>query len=113
MKKFFITILLTFFAFLSTNAHDYKTGIGLQGGFAQGVTLKHFVSEKSALEGIIANHWEEFEVKGLYEIHRRALQVDRLNGHADFGSQVIFWDGNDSTQLGFHHDRQEYCRIKR
>lgn len=108
MKKFGITILLTLFAFLSTNAQDYKTGIGLRGGFAQGVTIKHFISEKGALEGIIASRWQGLEVTGLYEIHGRAFGVDRLNWYAGFGGHVGFWDGNNA---GWGEDQKSYTVV--
>lgn len=96
MKKFGLTILLALGTFLFSNAQDYNTGIGLRGGFAQGITIKHFVSEKAALEGIIASRWRGLEVTGLYEIHGRAFDVDRLNWYAGFGGHIGFWDGNDA-----------------
>ncbi len=96
MKQFSFSILLTLFAFLSTNAQDYKTGIGLRGGFAQGVTIKHFVSETSAIEGIIASRWSGLEITGLYETHGMAFQVDRLNWYAGFGGHVGFWNGKNA-----------------
>lgn len=93
MKKIGFTILLAFFAFSFSNAQDYKTGIGIRGGFGSGITIKHFVSSKTAFEGIIATRWRGLELTGLYEIHGRAFSIDRLNWYAGFGGHVGFWNG--------------------
>lgn len=96
MKKIGITILITFLAFAYGHAQDYNTGIGLRGGFANGITIKHFVSEKAAVEGIIASRWRGVELTALYEIHGRAFNTSRLNWYAGFGGHVGFWDGNNT-----------------
>jgi hypothetical protein len=67
MKKIILTLVLVLSIITLADAQDYKTGIGLRGGISQGLTLKHFVSEKAAFEGIIATRMEEhgFELTGL------------------------------------------------
>jgi opacity protein-like surface antigen len=75
-------------------AQDYTTGIGVRGGYFNGVTIKHFVSEKAAFEGILSSRWHGFQVTGLYEIHNQAFQTNRLNWYYGFGAHVGFWDGN-------------------
>ncbi len=96
MKKFVFTILFTLFGILFSNAQDYNTGIGLRGGFSQGITFKHFLSPNSALEGIISSRWRGIQVTGLYEIHGRAFEVDRLNWYAGFGGHIGFYDGRNA-----------------
>jgi hypothetical protein len=96
MKKFGLTILLASGLFLLSNAQDYSTGIGLRGGFANGITIKHFVSQKAAFEGIIASRWRGLELTGLYEIHNRAFQTDRLNWYIGFGGHIGFWNGDNA-----------------
>ncbi len=96
MKKIAFTILLSFFVFSFGNAQDYNTGIGLRGGFDNGITIKHFVSSKTAFEGIIATRWRGFELTGLYEIHGRAFGAERLNWYFGFGGHIGFWDGDDT-----------------
>ena len=39
-KKFGLSILLSVLLFSFSYAQDYKTGIGLRGGFASGITIK-------------------------------------------------------------------------
>ncbi|MFO7756789.1 MAG: hypothetical protein R6V34_12495 [Bacteroidales bacterium] len=99
MKKLGFTILLTLFAISFSNAQDYNTGIGLRGGLANGVTIKHFVSSNTAFEGIISSRWRGLQLTGLYEIHGRAFKTERLNWYAGFGGHLGFWNG-DYTNWG-------------
>ncbi|MBN1183619.1 MAG: hypothetical protein JXB49_15115 [Bacteroidales bacterium] len=94
MKKLSITCLLAFFFVSFSFAQDYNTGIGFRAGFFNGLTVKHFISQKSALEGLIASRWRGLEVTGLYEIHNQAFHADRLNWYIGFGGHVGFWDGD-------------------
>lgn len=93
MKKIGLAILLSFLAFSFSHAQDYRTGVGVRGGFANGITIKHFVSSKAAFEGIIASRWRGLELTGLYEIHGRAFNTNRLNWYVGFGGHVGFWNG--------------------
>jgi hypothetical protein len=91
-------VLIAFFVLGSItliSAQDYNTGIGVRGGFANGITLKHFVSNKTAFEGIIASRWKGFELTGLIEFHARAFATERLNWYAGFGAHAGFWNGDN------------------
>ena len=94
MKKILLTLVLALAVIALANAQDYKTGIGLRGGWGYGLTVKHFISEKSALEGILSSRWSGFEITGLYEIHNRAFDVDRLNWYFGGGAHVGFYGNN-------------------
>lgn len=95
MKKIIITFLIAF-SFVSISvAQDYNTGIGLRGGYFNGLTVKHFISQNSALEGIISSRWSGFNLTGLYEIHNQAFDTERLKWYYGFGGHVGFWDGGD------------------
>ena len=95
MKKTGFMILLGAFLFSFSYAQDYNTGIGLRGGFHNGLTFKQFVSSKTAFEGIIASRWRGIELTGLYEIHNRAFNSERLNWYYGFGAHIGFWKGNN------------------
>ncbi len=93
MKRIFIVLALIG-AFTLASAQDYSTGIGLRGGVAQGITVKHFMGDKSALEGLLSLHWGGFEITGLYEIHSMQLAgVDRLNLYYGAGAHLGIFDG--------------------
>ena len=94
MKKFLLTTAVFFCLISFATAQDYNTGIGFRGGFSNGLTVKHFISQKGALEGILSTRWGGFEITGLYEIHNRAFNVDRLNWYFGFGAHLGFWQGN-------------------
>jgi hypothetical protein len=95
MKKIVFTLLIIFCIVSVNYAQDYSTGIGLRAGFESGITLKHFISQRSALEGIIATRWQGFEFTGLYEIHNQAFHTERLKWYFGFGAHIGVWNGND------------------
>jgi opacity protein-like surface antigen len=97
MKKLLLTLTLVVCIMAFASAQDYKTGIGLRGGLYNGLTIKHFISSKTALEGLLATRWSGFEITGLYEISNRAFDVERLNWYFGLGGHVGFYNGNNTT----------------
>jgi hypothetical protein len=97
MRKIIITAVMAFSVVAFSCAQDYKTGIGLRAGFSNGITIKHFVDKKAAFEGILATRWQGFDVTGLYEVHNRAFDVDRLRWYYGAGAHIGFWNGNNVT----------------
>jgi hypothetical protein len=78
MKKIALTIILVSAIAFQVGAQDYKTGVGLRVGPASGFTVKHFLSEKSALEGLLTTQWHGWGVTGLYEVHNMAFDTENL-----------------------------------
>lgn len=99
MKKFVTTSLILFCLISFSYAQDYRTGIGLRGGFANGLTIKHFIGSTTAFEGIVASRWKGLELTGLFEFHNQAFHSERLNWYIGFGGHVGFWNG-DNTNWG-------------
>ena len=93
MKKLFLILIIGCLWGLKSNAQDYTTGIGLRGGWGTGLTVKHFISNDKAVEGILDSRWHGLSVTGLYEIHNQAFDTDRLNWYYGFGGHLGFWDG--------------------
>jgi hypothetical protein len=96
MKKAILTLTLVIFISAYTSAQDYNTGVGLRLGFANGLTVKHFISQRSALEGLLTTIWHGFDVTGLYEVHNNAFDVERLNWYFGGGGHLGFWNGNNT-----------------
>jgi hypothetical protein len=94
MKKIILTLSLGICLMAVVNAQDYKTGIGLRGGYYNGLTIKHFISSKAALEGLVYFRWAGAAVTGLYEIHNQAFKVERLNWYYGGGAHVGFYGSN-------------------
>jgi hypothetical protein len=110
MKKIIIICLFVFGLGVLSHAQDYRTGIGLRAGFNQGLTVKHFISEKSALEFLLATRWRGFELTGLYELHAPAFKTERLKWFFGFGAHVGFWNG-DYTYKRWGAEGEKYTVI--
>lgn len=93
MKKLIFALTLFFSTAFAVNAHDYNTGIGVRGGFSNGLTVKHFINNNAAIEGILSSRWRGFNITGLYEIHAQAFNTPRLHWYYGVGGHVGFWDG--------------------
>ncbi|MFA9372438.1 MAG: hypothetical protein ACERIH_12075 [Labilibaculum antarcticum] len=94
MKKIVATLLILFCMSSVNYAQDYNTGIGLRAGYSNGLTIKHFISNKTALEGILSSRWQGVELTGLYEIQNRIANAERLNWYFGFGAHIGIWDGD-------------------
>jgi hypothetical protein len=105
MKKSIVVILIAFCFLSVSTAQDYNTGIGLRAGFSNGLTIKHFISQKSALEGILSSRWRGFELTGLYEVHNQAFNTERLKWFIGFGGHVGFWNGDYTYKYWGERDR--------
>ncbi len=99
MKKILLTLTFVLFITLSSSAQDYNTGVGLRLGFSNGLTIKHFLGDRSAVEGILVTRWRGFEISGLYELHNQAFDVENLRWYFGGGGHIGFWNG-DNTPWG-------------
>lgn len=95
MKKIIIILVFGFCLTTFSNGQDYTTGIGLRGGFSNGLTFKHFTGTNTAFEGIISSRWSGIKLTGLYEIHHSFPDADRLNWYFGGGAHVGFWNGDN------------------
>lgn len=88
MKKL---LTLTFFTILfsfAAKAQDYNTGLGLRLGSPSGITIKHFLGDQSAIEGILGFYNHGFNITGLYEVHGNAFDVPSLNWFIGGGAHL-------------------------
>ncbi len=108
MKKI-ILIVFASFIFISTHAQDYATGIGIRGGFSQGLTIKHFLTSHAAVEGIVATRWQGFIITGLYELHNyNTFDVNRLNWYYGIGGHIGTWNG---SRARWAHENRYYTLV--
>jgi hypothetical protein len=91
MKLLFAAIL---FVVLTTavNAQDYRTSFGFRAGVPYGITVKHFLSETNAVEGILASRWSGFVITGLYENEHWTGEYPGFNWFWGIGAHIGFWD---------------------
>lgn len=101
----FALALVLCMAFSANAQSGYTTGIGLRGGSASGLTVKHFISSDAAIEGIVST---SFRYRGtvvtvLYEKHAQAFNAEGLLWYYGLGGHVGFWDGHDYYDRGHKH----------
>ncbi len=93
MKK--LLLLLLVFCVLTvaavkaqtSNSSDYKTALGIK-FYPTGITLKHFISPKNALEGIGYFYNYGARITGLYEIHNDISNAGGLKWYVGPGAHV-------------------------
>ena len=78
-------------------AQDYNTGIGFRGGLFNGVTVKHFISKKGAIEGLLASRYKGFEITGIYEVHNPFVKTERLKWYYGVGGHLGFYNGDNTS----------------
>ncbi len=98
MKKVFLAtfLFLTILAGSATaqsniGSNDYQTALGVK-FYPGAVSLKHFVTDKNALEGI-AYFWNRgTRITGLYEIHGDIQNAGGLKWYIGPGAHVGFYN---------------------
>jgi hypothetical protein len=88
-------ILASGISFSAFSQYDYKTAIGVRAGFSQGLSIKHFLGHKDAVEGIVSFRYRGFVATALYERHANAFAVDHLYWYYGAGAHIGFWDYYD------------------
>jgi hypothetical protein len=72
-------------------SHDYKTALGVK-FYPGAVTLKHFIKDDAAIEGI-GYFWNRgSRITGLYEFHGDISGVDGLKWYIGPGAHVGFYN---------------------
>jgi hypothetical protein len=98
MKQSFL-LLSAIFIFFSTTTKaqkynegsDYKTAIGIKFLDGAGISFKHFINDKAAIEGIGFFGGGGARITGLYEIHFDIESVDGLKWYVGPGAHVGFY----------------------
>ena len=101
MKKLFVVLVagsLAYAAQSQSMGRSYRTALGVKVWDGAGITLKHFISNRHALEGI-AYFWSHgVRITGLYEIH----------GNIE-GAPGLKWYIGPGVHVGFyHHDHHRH-----
>ncbi len=96
MKLLASSIFILFLASSSAKAqsnigsHEYTTALGVK-FYPGAVSLKHFIKEKAAVEGL-GYFWNRgFRVAGLYEFHNYINGVEGLKWYVGPGAHVGFY----------------------
>lgn len=109
MKYIIVALVITISFFMnSVTAQNYETSVGLRAGFYNGVTFKHFLSEKAAFEGILSSRWRGFRLTGLYEVHNSAFNEEGLQWYYGGGAHISSWNGRNVNWI---NDNENYLVI--
>jgi len=104
MKKIIIGLFfLLFISAASVNAQDYNTGIGLRGGPFNGLTIKHFLSSNTAVEGVLSTQWSGWLISGTWEKHATAFNTEGLKWFYGLGGQIGFWNNSNYPGGDLNH----------
>ena len=92
-------------------SQSYTTGIGLRAGWHPGLTVKHFISGSSAIEGILHTRYRYrgWVITGLYEKHVSAFNVEGLQWLYGLGAHVgTFREGFYKDRWGYYHKERVF-----
>ena len=109
MKKL---LLLSFVVFLlavtsahaqssTTNSADYKTALGIK-FYPTGITIKHFITDRHALEGLAYIFNYGSRITGLYEIYGTINNAGGLKWYVGPGAHIGFYNNKygGATSIG-------------
>jgi len=99
-----LAFVVLFACAAQAQSSGYSTGIGFRGGAASGLTVKHFIKNDAAIEGILST---SFRYRGtaitvLYEKHAQAFDARGLQWYYGLGGHIGFYEGR--YYYDRHHD---------
>ena len=89
MKKL-VFILPLLIATTVYSQADYKTAIGLRAGETSGLTVKRFIGQSNAIEGILGTWGYGLSVTALFEKHVPAFNTSGFNWYYGAGGHASF-----------------------
>ena len=91
LSALFIALAVTNVSAQKSSGQEYTTALGVK-FYPGAITLKHFIRENRALEGI-GYFWDRgFRITGLYEIHGDINDVSGLKWYVGPGAHVGFYN---------------------
>jgi hypothetical protein len=89
--KILVLLLLLLGATKMMHAQDYKTAVGVRGGFYNGLSGKHYLNNKFAVEGLLTTRWYGFMATGFLQLSK-PTKIERLRSYAGLGAHVSSWN---------------------
>lgn len=83
---------------------SYTTALGVKVWDGGGVSLKHFMKENKAIEGIVYFWNEGVRVTGLYEIHGQIADVEGFKWYIGPGAHLGFYNDKHADGVFFGID---------
>jgi hypothetical protein len=95
----FFTLL---FCGTSVFGQSYQNAIGLRGGWYDGITFRHMLSESKAIEALFMSRWRGWNITGLYEI-QKPLKDEGLDWYYGVGAHLGGYDAHYYYEKGNPH----------
>jgi len=93
MKKLAVVIFVILFSGLAVSGQEYRTSLGVRGGYPfSGISLKHFINNTDAIEGVAAFHYRGLLLAGMFQRHANAFDAPGLYWYYGGGAQAGFYD---------------------
>lgn len=83
---------------------DYRTAIGFRAVPMAGLTIKQFISDQAAIEGIIASRWNGTLFQRLYKIHQDVFNHSSFNLYYGAGAHYGHWDLDGHSHPWYDED---------
>lgn len=111
----FLATLLTVLHFSASAQGTSGTSLGLRLGYDNGVTVKHMISGRNALEGILSTRYRGFQFTGLFEHHIPFSSDSRWSTFFGVGGHVGAYHGKyyDPYYFGpdHHHHHSAFVNV--
>lgn len=91
------------FSGFTLSAQSYQNAIGLRGGWYDGITFRHMLSESTAFEGLFMSRWRGWNITGLYEL-QKPLKEEGLDWYYGAGAHL----GGYNTRYYYNIDNPHY-----
>lgn len=72
--------------------NNYRTALGLRLNGGAGISVRHFLNSKGALEGILYTRWRGTNITGLYTVNTAVFDEPGFNFFIGGGGHIGFWD---------------------
>ncbi len=104
MKTIFVLLFAIILTVSSVKAQgDYTTAIGVK-FYPTALTVKHFISDKHALEGLAFFYNKGARITGLYEIHNKIINAGGLKWYVGPGAHISFYNNKYGGSTAFGID---------
>ncbi|MBL7922707.1 MAG: hypothetical protein JNL88_00770 [Bacteroidia bacterium] len=87
-----LSIILLTISTSSYSQQNYKTALGLRLNGGAGLSVRHFLKEKSSIEGILYTRWRGLNITGLYNVNTAVFNEPGFNFFIGGGAHLGFWD---------------------
>ena len=87
----------------TAQAQAYQTAVGIRAGLGSGLSMKHFISRYTALEGIIESRYDGLNAVLLHEWQQGKLGEYGVEWYYGAGAHIGAWNGG-THQPWFNED---------